>query len=156
MTPYFKAFLALAACAVVFLLSGKANAQENGSINLVGVGVHIGSHHWPTNEWNNRNPGVYVIGRYNGPGILAGEYAVGTFYNSERKQSTYIVRNFSVLDHLDLSVGLISGYKRAPIIPMVSPSVRLALDRGYIMRISAIPKVGSMPWVAHLSLEKRF
>lgn len=115
------------------------------------VGLHLGSYHTSGN-WNNFNPGVYVY--HNG-------WTAGTYYNSERSQSAYagytfegaLVGPFSY----GLTVGAITGYARARVLPMVVPSVSFHATERASARLSFIPpfeKNGAA--VFHLSVEYRF
>ena len=58
---------------LALVLSGMAHAGT--------LGLHIGSQHFPAQQYNNFNPGAYYI-HDNGA-------TVGTYYNSERRQSVY-------------------------------------------------------------------
>lgn len=147
----------------LFLLSNKANAE----IVVDTVGVHIGSHHWPASAWNNVNPGLYVQGTINspsgevgwGPGNLLpnGRYVAGGYYNSERRGSAYVGYVYPVTSYLDVVVGAITGYKAAPILPLVVPSVHVGLGGGWSARLNYLPKIESSgAHVLHLSLERKF
>lgn len=145
--------VALAACA--FLMSPNANAGL--SIEPVGVGVHVGSHHFPSQSWNNSNPGLYLMADVKGPAWITGAYAVGTYYNSERKQSAYVARVFNVYGPIDVAVGVISGYSRSPVLPLVVPSVRLDIGDNWAGRVHFLPKVEkSGSYVVHFSVERKF
>ena len=100
-------------------LAGVANAGT--------LGLHIGSQHFPTRDFNNANPGVYYI--------HSSGATIGTYYNSERRQSVYAGWTW---DHgpWRLQVGAITGYKRA-VLPMIAPSVAL----GYGFRLTVLPKI---------------
>lgn len=162
---FWEALIAGVVCGMIlFLLSPSANAQEAKGLSIVtpafqvsGAGVHVASHHWPSDEWNNKNPGAYLVGNYTGPGIMAGEYVLGTYYNSERNQSVYLARNFSLFNHVDLAVGAITGYNRAKVMPLVVPSVWFPLVDDWRARIHFLPKVEkSGANVVHLSFERRW
>lgn len=107
------------------------------------LGFHLGSQHFPARQFNNRNPGMYYI-HDNGA-------TVGTYYNSERRQSVYAGWTW---DHgpWRLQAGAITGYKRRAVLPMIAPSVAL----GYGFRLAVLPKVerrGST--VVHFMWEKK-
>lgn len=150
--------LATAACAAgLFLLSSKANAE----LVVHTAGMHVGSHHFPNEGWNNVNPGVYLRGSINSRSDelrwLDGDYVVGAYYNSERKGSLYAGRIYPIAANLDVVVGVISGYKAAPILPMVVPSVHFRLLDGWNARVHYLPKIEkSGAHVVHLSLERKF
>ena len=92
------------------------------------LGVHIGSQHFPAQQYNNFNPGAYYI-HDNGA-------TVGTYYNSERRQSVYAGWTWDS-GPWRLQVGAITGYERSAVLPMVVPSVAL----GYGFRLTVLPKV---------------
>ena len=107
------------------------------------LGVHIGSQHFPAQQYNNFNPGAYYI-HDNGA-------TVGTYYNSERRQSVYAGWTWDS-GPWRLQVGAITGYERRAVLPMIVPSVAL----GYGFRLAVLPKVergGSS--VVHLMWETK-
>lgn len=149
----------LAFAAMMFLLSSHANAEETYTkVSVHTVGVHVGSKHWPQAEWNNVNPGVYLRGSINSSAWAPnGDYVVGSYYNSERRQSAYVGYIVPVAPGVDVIVGGISGYRRATILPMVVPSVHFPLVDNWSARVSFLPKVEkSGANVMHLSLERKF
>lgn len=106
------------------------------------LGLHIGSQHYPAKDFNNANLGVYYISDEG--------WTVGTYYNSERKQSVYAGKSWD-FGPFRLQAGLITGYSR-PVLPMVAPSVSL----GAGFRLTVLPKVergGSS--VIHLTWETK-
>src|ERR1043165_3937878 len=135
------AIAAFAGCA------GPVLAQESG---LSTFGLHLGSWH-AKDGYNNFNPGVYV--EHNG-------WTAGTYYNSERKQTFYAGYTFRGAIAGDfgygLSVGVATGYKRAPVVPMVVPSVSYSVTPSWGVRLSGVPPIGTIPGVLHLSVETRF
>ena len=107
------------------------------------LGLHIGSQHFPAQQYNNFNPGAYYI-HDNGA-------TVGTYYNSERRQSVYAGWTWDS-GPWRLQVGAITGYERAKVLPMVVPSVAL----GYGFRLTVLPKVErSGSSVVHLMWETK-
>ena len=92
------------------------------------LGLHIGSKHFPAQQYNNFNPGAYYI-HDNGA-------TVGTYYNSERRQSVYAGWTWDS-GPWRLQVGAITGYERSAVLPMVVPSVAL----WYGFRLTVLPKV---------------
>ena len=106
------------------------------------VGLHLGSKHFPARSFNDANPGAYYISDEG--------WTVGTYYNSERKQSVYAGKSWD-FGPFRLQAGLITGYSRH-VLPMVAPSV--ALGAGF--RLTVLPKVergGSS--VIHLTWETK-
>ena len=107
------------------------------------LGLHIGSQHFPAQQYNNFNPGAYYI-HDNGA-------TVGTYYNSERRQSVYAGWTWDS-GPWRLQVGAITGYGRRAVLPVVMPSVAL----GHGFRLVVLPKVernGSA--VIHLMYEMK-
>ena len=118
------------------------------------IGVHIGSVHAPKAEWNNVNPGIYY--RHESPDWYK-NVVVGTYYNSERRQSAYAGVVYPLTDNIDVTVGAITGYKRAPVLPLVVPSFHFNVSGPWDARIHYLPKVEkSGAHVLHLSIERRF
>ena len=105
---------------VALALAGAAHADT--------LGFHIGSQHFPAQHYNNANPGAYYI-HDNGA-------TVGTYYNSERRQSVYAGWTWDS-GPWRLQVGAITGYERRAVLPMVVPSVAL----GHGFRLAVLPKV---------------
>ena len=101
-------------------LSGMAHAGT--------LGFHLASQHFPAQQYNNFNPGAYYI-HDNGA-------TVGTYYNSERRQSVYAGWTWDS-GPWRLQVGAITGYKRRAVLPMIVPSVAL----GYGFRLTVLPKI---------------
>lgn len=136
--------VAVAICALA-VTCGQAKADTR-------VGLHLGSYH-STPGYNNTNPGVYVF--HNG-------WTAGTYYNSERNQSYYAGYTWEYplgsMVRVGATAGVITGYKRADVLPMVVPSVAVSIPGGFgtAARLSFIPPVGGMPTVLHLSVEFRF
>ena len=107
------------------------------------LGLHIGSQHFPARAYNNANPGAYYI--------HSSGATVGTYYNSERRQSVYAGWTWDY-GPWRLQAGAITGYRRAAVLPLIAPSVSL----GYGFRLTVLPKVerrGSS--VVHLTWEMK-
>ncbi len=144
--------LCLAAAAGLFLMSPSANAAVDT------VGVHVGSVHFPQNNFNNVNPGLYVAGSINNVPVLPdGRYVVGAYYNSERKGSLYAGFIYPVTEYVDVVLGAITGYSAAPILPLVAPSLHFPIMGAWSGRVLYVPKIEkSGAHVIHLSLERKF
>lgn len=116
------------------------------------IGVHIGSHHFherSAGQWNDSNPGLYA--RWDGGAV------VGSFYNSERKQSFYAAMNWQTRRWhgiaIEATAGAITGYESA-VSPLAALSLSVDVWKGITVRASYLPKAtpkGS--GVAHLSVE---
>jgi len=137
--------LVLIGAAVTLLLCPKAKADTR-------IGVHIASYHDPKMGYNNVNPGLY---------IYKDGWTAGTYYNSERRQSFYGGYTFEgeLIGPVSwgLTVGLITGYSRAKVLPMVVPTLSIP-DRilGGTVRVAFIPPVSKGAAAIHLSHEWRF
>ena len=120
---------------VALALAGAAHADT--------LGFHIGSQHFPAQQYNNFNPGAYYI--------HSSGATLGTYYNSERRQSVYAGWTWDY-GPWRLQAGAITGYRRAAVLPLIAPSVSL----GYGFRLTVLPKVergGSS--VLHLMYERK-
>ena len=120
---------------VALALAGAAHADT--------LGFHIGSQHFPAKQYNNFNPGAYYI--------HSSGATIGTYYNSERRQSVYAGWTWNY-GPWRLQAGAITGYRRAAVLPLIAPSVAL----GYGFRLTVLPKVerrGSS--VVHLTWEMK-
>jgi hypothetical protein len=118
------------------------------------LGLHLGSRHSNYDQpWNDVNPGLYA--RFDN-GVI-----VGTLRNSERAQSYYAgwSRDWPLTTRLDagITLGLITGYKRADVLPLVVPSIRLGFTENVGLRTSLLvnpDKRGAH--AVHLSVEWKF
>lgn len=124
---------------------------------VAAVGLHLGSQHFaplPNQpEFNNRNPGLYVL--------FDNRVAVGTFYNSLRRQSAYVGYNVPLATYgpikFGILVGGITGYPLAKVAPLVLPSARFALAHNVRLRVGFLPRTKvTGAYVAHFMAEYRF
>lgn len=109
-------------------------------------------------NWNNNNPGAYI--KWDN-GVV-----VGTYYNSIRKQSSYVGYTIPLSDNIDVVVGAVTGYYGAvpsgtygtkKVLPMVVPSVHFPLIDNMRGRVHFIPKTGKYAAAAvHFSIEASF
>ena len=98
------------------------------------IGLHIGSHHFPSRDFSNFNPGAYVR--------LDNGLTAGGFYNSERRASFY--GGYTVEWGIaSVTVGAITGYRRANVMPLVIPSLRIARIGQADIRLAYLPKITS-------------
>jgi hypothetical protein len=107
------------------------------------VGTHVGSWHNKPG-YNNSNPGLYV--NHNG-------MTFGSYYNSERRQSTYAGYTFN-MKYADISAVVITGYNKS-VVPAIIPSKTISIGYGVNVRTSLI--LNPLPQGAsavHFSLEK--
>lgn len=124
---------------------------------IAAVGLHLGSMHFPQENFNNFNPGAYVRSECE---VLYGQPQIGTFYNSENAMSFYGALEFeydreAVLTPF-LLVGAVTGYDTYPVVPLISAGGRLLLgDVGIALGYS--PPFGDLgAHVVHLAVEFRF
>lgn len=98
--------------AFTIALSSLAHAEQSDYT----IGAHALSFH-ADKQYETVTPGLYV--RHNDTGATAGVYR-----NSEGGTSAYVGGTLSY-KKLDLTIGAVIGYKRAKVLPMVVPSVKL-------------------------------
>jgi ribosomal protein S11 len=130
-------------------LVAAANASAAGPTHVM---VHVASAHTEAN-FNNTNLGLGLRwADAQGDGPVAGVYG-----NSEWRNSAYAgyAWSWQVAGPVSaqLAVGAVTGYKLAAVVPMVLPSLAYAITPKAAIRISAVPPVGKMAGVAHLSVE---
>lgn len=145
----------LIACALVALCATGASKADT-------IGIHIASHHWPNEDYNNANFGMYY--RADG-GLTMGAYCNSQAKLSECRVSPYIGWTFEtrpLIGGLTLAVtpALAFNYKAGPVWPTLMPSVSgpLPLVDGWRWRLSGMPKIHPKQdaAVAHLSIEREF
>lgn len=90
------------------------------------LGLHLATYHFDRDrKYEEFNPGAYAT---------CDEYEAGLYRNSEGKFSThvgYTVRN--AIGPIDLTFGMVTGYKRGPILPLFIPSVKLGDVRIHLL-----------------------
>ena len=105
------------------------------------IGVDIGTEHFYSRQLNGTNPGLYIMYK---------DWVVGDYYNSYKKNTTWVGYNLHTDDPLSLIVGGATGYyKKCPmcttqITPMIVPTYKF----GNGIRLS-IPNLQGI----HLSYE---
>lgn len=101
------------------------------------VGLQIASAHFGSGagamEW--ATPGLYVR---HPSGLTAGAYR-----NSQGRGSAFAAWTWQTDSRTwAITVGAVTGYQRASVLPLVVPSVRLPIaDTGLALRVSAIPPI---------------
>jgi hypothetical protein len=115
---------------------------------VAAVGVHLVSAH-AQGQWNDQNYGMYV--RWTSGQVL------GTYRNSEYRQSVYAGQVFTVVDGpvitADVMVGVVSGYASGAI-PAVIPTVGVRVADRTVLRTTFVPRVTRYGSAAvHLSVE---
>lgn len=110
------------------------------------IGVHVATAHFAPG-YNDSNPGLYAR--------LANGLTIGTYYNSERRTSTYVgITCTDLYKSVDVSVLVLTGYRTDPL-PAIVPSKRIDLDNRFGVRISLLLPPNSAP-AMHFSLEQVF
>lgn len=136
-----------------------------GSAGASDFGLHLGSKHGllqPNGkELNDTNPGVYVRQQGYTLGVYRNSWSGVTFQGETHERwSVHASRDFSarVTDSVEasLSLGIVTGYPVAAVLPLVLPSIRFGGDFG--VRVSYIAKVlpAQTTDTVHLSTEWRF
>lgn len=140
------------------LLVASAHAQEQTADSTTKykpnvIGIHIGSHHFQNNnEWNDVNGGIYLRWSNN--------LQLGTLRNSESKQSIYLAKmwehNLSERFSLNATLGLITGYKSNPVMPLGTAGFAIKLTNSWYISTSFLPKVTPKGSAAlHVTIEHR-
>ena len=99
------------------------------------LGLHLATVH-SASGFCNINPGAYAVWE-NG-------FTVGAYRNSEcERVSAYAGWTWQTEGRLRAGVtaGLITGYRRAPVMPLLVPSVSFDVSPSTTVRLSFIPKV---------------
>lgn len=152
-----RAVLIVATLAAGVLVAEQAQAQG------LTVGAHLASWHSEPG-YNDRNPGLYAR--------TAEGWTAGAYCNSESRSplfptapacrvSAYAGRTWgrAIAPGLsaDLTAGLITGYERAGVLPMVVPSLRIG-TADLALRLAAIPRIDPKrgSHVVHVMVEGRF
>lgn len=96
------------------------------------IGLHLVTAHGPAPEGvqlQGFTPGVYVRD--------ASGLTVGGFRNSHGRASFYGGWTWSTADQRwSITVGGVSGYPRAPLLPLIVPSLRVKVAEGFAVRAS--------------------
>lgn len=110
------------------------------------IGVSTYTHHFGGN-FEDTTPGVY---------LRHGNWTVGTVQNSIRRQSFYGGYVWETGDRrFSLIVGAITGYRIAPVLPLVAPSYRQPIMKDVAARFTLLPGIKAPPAI-HFSLEHEF
>lgn len=100
------------------------------------LGAHLATYHFDRVGYNELNIGPYV---------QCDSIVAGAYYNSERNVSFYIGKQYSYL-----TIGLVSGYKRNVVVPLIVPSIKL----NDTFRLSFVPPIKGISGAIHFSIEK--
>lgn len=136
-----KSLIALAA---FLTLSTAASASELAPTHVI---LHtVSAHSEP--GYNNYNAGV---------GLRWNELAVGVYHNSEYRTSAYAAYTLEapLTNKLSagLTLGVVTGYKRAPVAPLALTSLVYSMTPTTAVRLSVAPAFKASPAVAHITLE---
>ena len=99
------------------------------------VGLHLATVH-SASGFCNVNPGAYAV--------WEGGFTVGTYRNSEcEKVSAYAGWTWQTEGRLraGLTAGLVTGYRRSPVMPLLVPSIAFDLSPSTTVRLTYVPKV---------------
>lgn len=108
------------------------------------LGLNLATYHFDrSRDYCETNPGIYVLHRES---RLAG----GMYRNSECNLSAWAAKQWGWAP-FTLSVGVVIGYSRAAVLPLVVPSVKLGPAR-----LSLLPPVEKRGGGLHLSIETSF
>lgn len=99
----------------------------------IAIGLHVGTYHFDrTAGYNEFNPGVYA---------RAERHTVGVYYNSFRKTSAYYAYRAFSYGRTSVHVGAVTGYERAPVVPLVVAEYALT-DHTRLVLIPPAPQAG--------------
>lgn len=109
------------------------------------LGVHLFSHHFPSDHYNNVNPGLYYR--------LAEGPVAGFYRNSVRRLSVYAGYTWQY-GRFDLTTGAVTGYTQGAQLLLV-PSVGLFTVHGVTARLAFIPRIEKRigSHVLHVAIE---
>lgn len=95
-----------------------------------GIVVHGVSRH-TTGEFNDQNLGIGYV--------TEGGTAFGAYRNSEGSSSVYLAYRRAVNPHFSVSLGGALGYRNAPVMPVVMPTLSLPLGGPVWLSVGASP-----------------
>lgn len=92
----------------------------------IAIGMHLGTYHFDRErQYQEFNPGVYVV---------CDGWTAGAYRNSQNRNSAYIGKTFEhVLGPVDVTIGGVVGYTRAPVVPMLVPSIKIGHARASLL-----------------------
>jgi hypothetical protein len=130
---------------LVLLASHPANAAT--------VGLHLATAHFGGDgtPLKSATPGAYLVTDLG--------LSVGTYRNSYGRSSTYAGWTLQTDDQrFAITVGAVTGYSAARVMPLLVPSARIPITSGVSARLSFIPKPVKSGHAAglHLSIERGF
>ena len=99
------------------------------------IGLHLATVH-SASGFCNVNPGAYAV--------WTSGFTVGAYRNSEcEKVSAYAGWTWQTEGRLraGLTAGLVTGYRRSPVMPLLVPSVAFDLSPSTTVRLTYVPKV---------------
>lgn len=106
------------------------------------LGVHLATYHFDRSaHYCEANPGIYA---------RAGNIAGGLYRNSECRPSAWLARQWDA-GPFTLSAGAVTGYSRAPLMPLLIPSLKLGPAQ-----LALLPPLDKKGGGLHLSFETAF
>lgn len=100
------------------------------------LGLHLITGHADTPpgvELHSRTPGIYVR--------MPSGATLGAYRNSHGSSSAYAGWTWSTADgRWSITAGGVTGYPRAPVVPLLVPSLRIPITDDAALRLSALAK----------------
>lgn len=117
-----------------------ATTSATTSAESITIGLHLATHHLAVphgTHLQGHNPGLYAR--------LPSGLTLGAYHNSEGRGSAYAGYTWSSSGGTwGLTAGVVTGYVRHPVAPLLVPSLRLPLGAwagaGTALRLSFLPK----------------
>ena len=118
-------------------------------LELALIGLHLGTVHLPSVPPCDLNPGIYVQ--------TTEGATLGVYRNSECRTSVYTGVTFETADQRwAVTLGAVTGYRIATVVPLVVPSVRLPISDSVAARASLLLNPMGGASGVHLSLETKW
>jgi hypothetical protein len=126
------------------LLAVGALASSPAWADVERIGIHLGTKHAQGTKYENLNPGAYIVWQSGA--------TVGAYRNSEGAGSAYAGWTWGK-GPLSVTAMAVTGYKRAPIVPGLVPSVRIPITDKSAARVSFILAPEKKERAVHFSME---
>lgn len=118
-------------------------------LELALIGLHLGTVHLPSTPPCDLNPGIYVQ--------TVGGATLGVYRNSECRTSVYTGVTFETDDkRWAVTLGAVTGYRVAKVVPLVVPSLRIPVTDSVAARASLLLNPMGGASGVHLSVEHRW
>jgi len=105
------------------------------------MGLNLATYHAKRDAgYEEFNPGVFA---------RSGEWSAGVYRNSVGRWSIHVERTWPrVIGPIDVSVGIVTGYPMAPVMPLVFPSMRIEN-----VRVAYLPTFDKSGGALHFATE---